>query len=92
MDVWSYSSGQWQPGDLESAETRWFDVLGSADDLGQLAIRFGLHPLSIEDCLSDIIGLNFTSVLRFQRRFPAIISLTSQRLAKVLDAKGTGRC
>lgn len=55
MDVWSFAEGRWQPGDLDQAEARWFDVLGSAEDLGLLAARFGLHPLSVEDCLSQLL-------------------------------------
>ena len=30
-------------------------MLGDADDLDQLASRFGLHPLSVEDCLSQLL-------------------------------------
>jgi magnesium transporter len=53
MDVWSYKGGAWQRGDLEGADLRWFDVVGPENRaLEELAARFGLHPLAIEDCLS----------------------------------------
>jgi magnesium transporter len=55
MDAWSFLEGRWQPGDLEHAEARWFDVLGEADELTRLAARFALHPLSVEDCLSRLL-------------------------------------
>jgi magnesium transporter len=55
MDTWSLVDGHWKSGELPGA-THWFDL--SADDdaaLGQLAERFHLHPLAIEDCRSRLI-------------------------------------
>ena len=56
MDAWSYVDGRWKSGDLPGAATHWFDLAGDDDAaLGELAERFHLHPLSIEDCRSRLI-------------------------------------
>lgn len=53
METWSFVDGVWKPGDLAGAEVRWFDIVGpAAEEMHLLAGRFGLHPLSVEDCVS----------------------------------------
>ena len=55
MRVWSQIDGRWTPGE-QGPGVRWFDLC-RADDaaLRDLAARFGLHPLAIEDCLSPYL-------------------------------------
>lgn len=57
MECWSRVGGCWQRGDRDGAEVRWFHLVGeSAGELDALAARFGLHPLSIEDCRSTLMN------------------------------------
>ncbi|MBE7519095.1 MAG: magnesium transporter CorA family protein [Thermoflexaceae bacterium] len=56
MEIWSHADGHWQRGDLPGATVRWFDVCGAeSGELESLQERFGLHELSIEDCLSRLV-------------------------------------
>ncbi len=56
VEIWSYAESRWQRGDLPGAELRWFDVCGAENhELDSLGERFGLHHLSIEDCLSRLV-------------------------------------
>ncbi len=56
MESWSLVSGRWVEGEQPAAEGRWFNVCGADDpDLDRLAERFGLHPLSVEDCRSTLL-------------------------------------
>lgn len=55
MDVWSLVEGHWKSGELPGAATYWFDLTAEDDAaLGELAGRFHLHPLAIEDCRSRL--------------------------------------
>ena len=55
MRVWSLTGGAWKQGDERSADGWWFDIVGPHDGLSQLAERFRLHPLAVEDCYSTNI-------------------------------------
>lgn len=55
MRVWSLIEGVWRQGEDRSAGAWWFDVTGRHDGLTQLAERFALHPLAVEDCYSGLI-------------------------------------
>ena len=55
MRVWSLVGGVWKQGEDAAAEARWFDIVGPHDGLSQLAGRFQLHPLAVEDCYSTLI-------------------------------------
>ncbi len=56
MRIWSYIDGRWRETESEAAAPRWYDLARQdADYLKTLGERFGLHPLSIEDCLSPYI-------------------------------------
>ncbi len=55
METWSLTGGSWVHRDDASAEARWFDVAGEPDGLQALALRYGLHPLAVEDCLSPLL-------------------------------------
>lgn len=56
METWSLVEGRWQRGDIPSAAARWFDVCGpDSGELESLQQRFGLHALSIEDCISPLV-------------------------------------
>jgi magnesium transporter len=53
VEAWSFFDGRWRPGDAAEAQARWFNLIAPADDdLHALGVRYGLHPLSIEDCIS----------------------------------------
>ena len=55
MRAWSQVEGRWTPGE-HGAGARWFDLCG--DDhaaLRDLATRYKLHPLSVDDCLSPYL-------------------------------------
>ncbi len=55
MRVWSQVEGRWVAGE-HAGGLRWFDLC-RADEaaLRDLAARFGLHPLSVDDCLSPYL-------------------------------------
>lgn len=55
MRVWSLNGGAWKQGEDRAADAWWFDVVGPHDGLSQLAQRFALHPLAVEDCYSTNI-------------------------------------
>ena len=56
MDVWSLVDGRWLEGELAGAEGYWYNVTGAQNGgLDTLAERYGLHPLSIEDCRSAML-------------------------------------
>lgn len=56
MEAWSLVRGQWIEGESPDAEARWFNVCGATDPrLDELAARFRLHPLSVEDCRSTLL-------------------------------------
>jgi magnesium transporter len=57
MRVWSFIGGAWKQGDDRSADAWWFDIVGPHDGLSQLAERFRLHPLAVEDCYSTNIHI-----------------------------------
>ncbi len=53
VEAWSFDGEAWTAGEKAGATLRWFSLCGSdQDDLEELAKRFGLHPLAVEDCLS----------------------------------------
>jgi magnesium transporter len=52
MRVWSLIGGTWKQGEDRAADAWWFDITGPHDGLSQLAQRFNLHPLAVEDCYS----------------------------------------
>ncbi|MEP7216902.1 MAG: CorA family divalent cation transporter, partial [Anaerolineaceae bacterium] len=53
MQTWSFRGGVWHEGEAEGADFAWFDITGSEDPgLDQLAERFHLHHLAVEDCRS----------------------------------------
>jgi len=55
MRIWSCHEGRWSEGD-RGAGVRWYDLCqADAPALRDLAGRFGLHPLAIEDCLSPYL-------------------------------------
>ena len=52
MRVWSFEDGHWVDGERGDGPY-WFDLHhGDAEKLRDLARRFGLHHLAVEDCLS----------------------------------------
>jgi magnesium transporter len=56
MQVWSYDDGAWQQGDRASAKLRWFDLTAGDDAaLADLAVRYQLHPLTIEACRTKLL-------------------------------------
>jgi len=56
MRIWSSIDGRWRETEAETPAPRWYDLAREdADYLKTLGERFGLHPLSIEDCLSPYI-------------------------------------
>lgn len=56
MQTWCSRDGAWHEGEVEGADFRWFDVTGRDDaGLDELAARFQLHPLSVEDCRSALL-------------------------------------
>ena len=59
MDCWSLVNGGWVEGEVASAEAWWFNILNTgapeAAHLAELASRFGLHPLAVEDCISPYL-------------------------------------
>lgn len=56
MRIWSCIDGRWREEETEGAAPRWYDLAREdAEYLKTLGERFGLHPLSIEDCLSPYI-------------------------------------
>jgi len=56
MQTWSLVGGRWKGGDADIAEGRWFALdSGDADELHALAQRYHLHPLAVEDCLSQLL-------------------------------------
>lgn len=55
MRAWSLIDGAWKQGEDRTAGAWWFDVTGQHDGLSQLAQRFSLHPLAVEDCYSPNI-------------------------------------
>ena len=55
MQTWSSRGGSWHEGEAEEADFSWFDITGSDDrGLVQLAERFHLHHLAVEDCRSEL--------------------------------------
>ena len=55
MQTWSARDGVWQRGEAEGADFAWFDITGREDPaLDELATRFQLHPLAVEDCRSEL--------------------------------------
>ena len=53
METWSLVEGHWLNGEHPGATARWFNVVGAdSPELDELAARFGLHHLSVEDCRS----------------------------------------
>lgn len=55
MQVWSNVDGRWAAGETPGGAT-WFDLNRSdAQALRDLAVRYGLHHLAIEDCLSPYL-------------------------------------
>lgn len=53
MQVWAHVDGGWHEGEHESASFHWFRFDSpDAEGLQALQVRFDLHPLSVEDCLS----------------------------------------
>ncbi|MEX0784138.1 MAG: magnesium transporter CorA family protein [Dehalococcoidia bacterium] len=55
MRVWSLNGVIWKQGEDRGAEAWWFDVTGPHGGLSELAKRFSLHPLAVEDCYSPLI-------------------------------------
>lgn len=55
MRVWSLKDGAWKQGEERAASAWWFDVTGPHDGLSELAKRFSLHPLAVEDCYSTVL-------------------------------------
>jgi magnesium transporter len=56
MDTWSFVDGRWQRGDSPAAAARWFNLVGPGDGaLEELARRYGLHHLAVEDCVSPLL-------------------------------------
>ena len=56
MATWSFCDGRWREGDCLDAALRWFQLDGQDPDaLHALARRFNLHPLAVEDCISEIL-------------------------------------
>jgi magnesium transporter len=55
VDVWSLVDGRWCHGDTERASLRWFDLEAGHGDLEELAGRYHLHPLAVEDCRSPLL-------------------------------------
>lgn len=55
MRVWTYTEGRWSEGD-SGHSLRWFDLCQKDEAaLRDLAARFNLHPLAIDDCLSPYL-------------------------------------
>lgn len=56
MRVWSSVDGRWCEGEAATGAIRWYD-LTRADEaaLRDLAARYNLHPLSVDDCLSPYL-------------------------------------
>ncbi|MCL6644873.1 MAG: magnesium transporter CorA family protein [Dehalococcoidia bacterium] len=55
MRTWTCIDGTWRPGELDGGP-RWYDLSGAdRDGLLELASRYHLHPLAIEDCLSPYL-------------------------------------
>lgn len=56
MESWSLVHGRWIEGETPGAEAYWFNVCGPDDPaLDDLAARYGLHPLAVEDCRSTLL-------------------------------------
>lgn len=56
MHVWSLRGGCWLEGEQADAEAVWYDLLHEDEQaLHDLARKYGLHPLAIEDCLSLVL-------------------------------------
>jgi len=56
MRIWSNIDGHWRETQTETPAPRWYDLAREdAEYLKALGERFGLHPLSIEDCLSPYV-------------------------------------
>jgi len=55
VKCWSSLNGTWHEGDVPGAVVRWFDATGDDGGLEELATRFGLHPLAVEDCRSPLL-------------------------------------
>lgn len=56
METWSFVDGRWQRGESAAAAVRWFNLVGPDDGaLEELADRFGLHHLAVEDCISPLL-------------------------------------
>jgi magnesium transporter len=56
IEIWSCVDGRWHAGDSEFATARWFHLTGH-DELEGLARRFDLHPLAVEDCISEVFHM-----------------------------------
>ena len=55
MQTWSFRGDAWHEGEVEGAGFCWFDITGPDDrGLDELAERFGLHHLAVEDCRSEL--------------------------------------
>jgi len=55
MQTWFFRGGEWQEGEAADADFSWFDITGREDQgLDQLAERFNLHHLAVEDCRSPL--------------------------------------
>jgi magnesium transporter len=55
MRVWTDTDGRWAEGDSGQG-LRWYDLCGKDEAaLRELGSRFGLHPLTIDDCLSPYL-------------------------------------
>lgn len=55
MQTWSLCDGTWKQGEDPTATAWWFDVVTPEGGLSDLAERFSLHPLAVEDCYSSLI-------------------------------------
>ncbi len=54
MDTWSRVGERWVEGEQDGATGVWFNFCGPEPELHDLAARFGLHPLAVEDCVSTL--------------------------------------
>ena len=55
MHVWSFVDGRWREGEHDGAP-HWFDLARTDEAaLRDLATRYGLHHLAVEDCLSPYL-------------------------------------
>lgn len=56
MQTWSLVDHCWREGDIAAASVRWYDVTGADQEaLRELAAKYHLHHLTIDDCLSPYL-------------------------------------